>query len=51
MAVKGGEVITPSQLQMQILRQLHKNHMVIERGELLMHGLVCLVNVNAGIEI
>ena len=50
MDVKGKSVIIPSQLQMQILRQLQRNHMGIEKTRLLVHESVYWVNMNADIE-
>ena len=49
-AIKGKHVIIPSQLQTQILRQLHSSHMGIEKMGLLAHKSVYWVNMNADIE-
>ena len=45
--VKGKPVKIPSQLQMQILRQLHNNQMGIEKKRLLVCESVYWVNMNA----
>ena len=49
-SVKGKIIIVPSQLKMQILGQLHSNHMGIEKMRLLVCKSVYLVNLNADIE-
>ena len=45
-----GKRIIPSQFQMQMLSQLHSNHMGIESIRLLAHKSVYSVNMNADIE-
>ena len=49
-AVKGKGIIMPSQLQMQILSQLHSNHMEIEKMRLFVCESVYWLNVKANIE-
>ena len=49
-AIKGKGVIIPSQMQMQVLRQLQSNQMGIEKMRLLAHKSVYWVNMNADIE-
>ena len=44
--VKDKEVIIPPQLQMQILKQLHSNHIGIEKTRLLEHESMYWVNMN-----
>ena len=46
MAVEGKQIIIPSQLQVQILRQLHTNYMGIEKT----CESIGWVNMNADIE-
>ena len=49
-AVKGKQVIIPSQLGMQVLRQLHRNHIRIEKKRLLVHEWLYWVNMKADVE-
>ena len=46
MAIKGKHIIKSSQLQMQILKQLHSNNMGIEKTRLIVCKLVYWVNMN-----
>ena len=48
-AMKGKIIIIPSNLQNQILEQLHSNHMVIEKTRLLQRKSVYQLNMNADI--
>ena len=50
LAMKGKRIIIPSQLQKQILSQLHSNHMGIEKIRLLACKAVYWVNVNTDLE-
>ena len=50
MAVKGQPVLIPSQLQVQILKQQHRNHMGIVKTRLLVCESVYWVNMYADIE-
>ena len=48
--LKGKRIIIPFQLQKQILKQLHINHMGIEKVRLLAHESVDWVNMNVNIQ-
>ena len=50
LAIKDKRVIIPSQLQLQMLKQLHSNSLGIEKTRMLAGKLVCLVNMNADVE-
>ena len=48
--LKGRHIIIPDNLKQQVLKQLHTNHMGIEKTKLLAHESVFWHNINADIE-
>ena len=49
-AIKGKYVIIPSQLQMQVLKQIHNSHVGIEKTRLLVCKSMYWLNTYEGIE-
>ena len=48
--LKGRQIIIPKCLRLQVVDQLHMNHMDIEKIKLLAHECVYWYNINADIE-
>ena len=48
--LKGRHIIIPNSLRQQVLKQLHMNHMGIEKMKLLAHECVYWYSINADIE-
>ena len=48
--LKGRHIVIPTTLKQQVLDQLHKNHMGIEKTKLLVHESVYWPSINADIE-